>query len=84
MPNTDGTGAPPRSGIRPVPGRCPRCDVQMDTGSIVQHFEASWQNIAWRSDDATIVQRLLGRGRLSLAALRCPECYLVELYAPPA
>ena len=68
-------------GVPPV-GVCARCRVPMATGSLVQRFEASYERMAWRSDDGTLMQRLFHMNRLDIVALRCPKCARVELYAP--
>lgn len=66
----------------PPPGHCYRCKLPMQRGTLVQHWESSWQSVTWRSDDATLMQRLFRLNRLDVIAVRCPGCGLVELYAP--
>lgn len=70
-----------QSEIAPV-GECIRCRVTMVTGTLVQLHESSYERIAWRSDDGSLMQRLFRLNRLEIVALRCPRCGYLELFAP--
>ena len=56
------------------PTNCPKCNGEMEKGTLQQAGRFGETPFAWEASDET---------RIKLVAYHCRECGYVEVYAPP-